>query len=210
VRAAEPVRRLDSDSPPAQAPTSNRSAHLRRGGPGVTMRREMRPRPRRYWLMKSEPEVFSIDDLRRAPGQTTCWDGVRNYQARNFLRDELAVGDGVLYYHSNAEPSGIAGEAVVARAGYPDPTAFDPRDVHYDAKSDPARPTWYAVDVRFVRACRSLITLAHLRRVPALRSMLVLKRGMRLSVQPVTATEWRAIMKLPEWAVPERDNPAGV
>jgi predicted RNA-binding protein with PUA-like domain len=163
------------------------------------MRREMSRRPPRYWLMKSEPDVFSIDDLSRAPGRTTCWDGVRNYQARNFLRDEIQAGDGVLYYHSSAEPSGIAGQAVVARAGYPDPTAFDPDDAHYDAKSDPKRPTWYAVDVKFVRACRSLITLPRLRQRPALRSMLALKRGMRLSVQPVTAAEWRVIMKLPEW-----------
>ncbi len=155
--------------------------------------------------MKSEPDVFSIDDLSLAPGRTTCWDGVRNYQARNFLRDEIQVGDGVFYYHSSAKPSGIAGEAVVARAGYPDPTAFDPDDAHHDPKSDPARPTWYAVDVKFVCACRSLITLPRLRQVPALRSMLVLKRGMRLSVQPVAAAEWRAIMMLPEW-----DGPAGV
>jgi len=174
------------------------------------MRREMAARPRRYWLMKSEPDVFSIDDLSRAPGQTTCWDGVRNYQARNFLRDEIRVGDGVLYYHSSAEPSGIAGEAVVVRAGYPDPTAFDRRDAHYDLKSDPARPTWYAVDVRFVRACRPLIPLSRLRRVAALRSMLVLKRGMRLSVQPVTAAEWRAIMTWPGWALPERVGRTGV
>jgi len=166
------------------------------------MRREMSRRSRRYWLMKSEPDVFSIDDLRQAPGRTTCWDGVRNYQARNFLRDAIAVGDGVLYYHSSAEPPGIAGEAVVRRAGYPDPTAFDPDDVHYDAKSDPATPTWFAVDVRFVRAARRLIALSRLRRLPALRSMLVLKRGMRLSVQPVTAAEWRAIMTLSEWARP--------
>jgi predicted RNA-binding protein with PUA-like domain len=154
------------------------------------MRREMRPQPRlhRFWLMKSEPDVFSIDDLRRAPGRTTMWDGVRNYQARNFLRDQFAAGDGVLFYHSSAEPPGIAGEATVTRAGYPDPTAFDL-----------AQPTWYAVDVRFVRACRSLITLARLRKIPALRSMLVLRLGMRLSVQPVTAAEWRAIMALPEW-----------
>jgi len=172
---------------------------LRRGKPGVTMRREMAARPRRYWLMKSEPDVFSIDDLSRAPGRTTCWDGVRNYQARNFLRDEIRVGDGVLYYHSSAEPSGIAGEAVVARAGYPDPTAFDRNDAHYDPKSHRAKPTWYAVDVRFVRACRPLIPLSSLRRMAALRSMLVLRRGMRLSVQPVTAAEWRAIMTLPEW-----------
>jgi len=174
-------------------------------GAGVTMRREMRARPRRFWLMKSEPDVFSIEDLRAAPGRTTTWDGVRNYQARNFLRDTLAAGDGVLFYHSSAEPPGIAGEATVVRAGYPDPTAFDRRDVHYDSKSNPARPTWYAVDVTFVRACRPLITLDRLRGMKALRAMLVLRRGMRLSVQPVTAAEWRAIMTLPEWG-----GPAGV
>jgi predicted RNA-binding protein with PUA-like domain len=177
-------------------------------------------RGRRFWLMKSEPEVFSIEDLRRADGQTTCWDGVRNYQARNFLRDEIKTGDGVLYYHSNAQPPGIAGEAVVVaapcvrtppapspapvgaghiRAGYPDFTAFDPNDPHYDPKSDPTHPTWYMVDVRFVRACKALIALDRLRSIPTLRSMLVLRRGMRLSVQPVTAREWDVIMALPEW-----------
>ncbi len=154
---------------------------------------------RRYWLMKSEPDVFSIDDLRRSKGQVSYWDGVRNYQARNFLRDEIAVGDGVLFYHSSAEPPGIAGEAVVVRAGYPDPTAFDPKDPHHDPKSDRARPTWYVVDVKYVRACRSLIPLSRLRKVSGLTSMLVLKRGMRLSVQPVSAEQWRAIMALPEW-----------
>ncbi|MEW6325817.1 MAG: EVE domain-containing protein [Nitrospirota bacterium] len=152
---------------------------------------------RRCWLMKSEPNVFSIDDLRRADGQTTIWDGVRNYQARNFLRHEIKPGDGVLFYHSSADPPGIAGEAVVVRDGYPDPTAFDPKDPHYDPKSNPARPLWYAVDVKFVRACR-LIPLARLRAIPALSSMVLLKRG-RLSVQPVTEEEWRTIMALPEW-----------
>lgn len=156
-------------------------------------------RVRRFWLMKSEPDVFSIDDLRRAKGQTTCWDGVRNYQARNLLRDEVAVGDGVLFYHSSTEPPGIAGEAVVVRAGYPDVTAFDPNDPHYDPKSDPDRPTWYMVDVRFVRACKTLITRERLKAVVALRTMLVIRRGMRLSVQPVTPREWRTIMALPEW-----------
>ncbi|HET8761453.1 MAG TPA: EVE domain-containing protein [Nitrospiria bacterium] len=156
-------------------------------------------RGRRFWLMKSEPEVFSIEDLRRADGQTTCWDGVRNYQARNFLRDGIKTGDGVLYYHSNAQPPGIAGEAVVVRDGYPDFTAFDPDDPHYDTKSDPNRPTWYMVDVRFVRACKALIALDRLKAISTLRSMLVLRRGMRLSVQPVTTKEWDAIMALPEW-----------
>lgn len=154
---------------------------------------------RRYWLMKSEPEVFSIDDLMRAEGQTTCWEGVRNYQARNFLRDELQVGDGVLFYHSNARPSGIAGEAVVVRAGYPDEAAFDPQSPYYDPKSDPDRPTWYRVDVRRVRSCKEIIALERLRGIRALKKMKVLQRGQRLSVQPVAPEEWEAIMKLPEW-----------
>ncbi len=170
--------------------------------------------------MKSEPEAFSIEDLRRAEGHTTCWDGVRNYQARNLLRDEIAVGDGVLFYHSSADPPGVAGEAVVVappcartppapwpapvgagriRAGYPDTTAFDPNDHHYDPKSDAKDPTWYMVDVAFVRACRSLITLDRLRTIAALRAMMVVRRGMRLSVQPVTAEEWKTVLALPEW-----------
>jgi predicted RNA-binding protein with PUA-like domain len=149
--------------------------------------------------MKSEPDVFSIENLRRAKGRTTCWDGVRNYQARNLLRDEIAVGDGVLFYHSSADPIGIAGEAVVAKAGYPDYTAFDPADHHYDPKSDSKNPTWYMVDVTFVRSCPTIITLARLKELPALKGMAVVRRGMRLSVQPVTPDEWRVIMALPEW-----------
>jgi predicted RNA-binding protein with PUA-like domain len=151
--------------------------------------------------MKSEPDVFSIDDLRGAPRQTTCWDGVRNYQARNLLRDEIRERDGVLFYHSSANPPGIAGEAAVVRNGYPDFTAFDPNDPHYDPKSDPQRPIWYMVDVRFVRACNTLIPLDRLKTMSALRNMLVVRRGVRLSVQPVTSEEWEAIMALPEWGV---------
>jgi predicted RNA-binding protein with PUA-like domain len=146
--------------------------------------------------MKSEPNVFSIDDLRKSKNQTTCWDGVRNYQARNFLRDEIKVGDGVLYYHSNVEPVGIAGEAVVVRGGYPDYTAFDPKDVHFDPKSDPKNPTWYRVDVKFVRACKEGVTLKRLKEIPALKKMMVVQRGTRLSVQPVTLEEWSVIMNL--------------
>lgn len=155
---------------------------------------------KRYWLMKSEPNAFSIEALRRAPRQTSSWDGVRNYQARNFLRDQIQVGDGVVFYHSNADPLGIAGEALVVRAGYPDATAFDPDSRGYDPKSRRDRPTWYMVDVQFVRACRQLITLERLREIPMLQNMLVLRRGMRLSIQPVASAEWRAIMALPEWA----------
>jgi len=156
-------------------------------------------RARRYWLMKSEPDVFSIDDLRRAKNQVTCWDGVRNYQARNFLRDEIKVGDGVLYYHSSVEPVGVAGEAVVVRDGYPDDTAFDPHDEHYDPKSSPANPTWYMVDVKFVRACAEMISLKRLKAISSLRTMFVVRPGMRLSVQPVTPEEWKTVMALPEW-----------
>lgn len=143
--------------------------------------------------------MFSIEDLRRSPGRTACWDGVRNYQARNFLRDAVQAGDGVLFYHSSVVPAGIAGEAVVTRAGYPDPTAFQLGHRHYDAASRRDRPTWYAVDVRFVRACGALITRDRLRVVPALGRMLVLRRGIRLSIQPVTPAEWHAMFSLAEW-----------
>lgn len=156
-------------------------------------------RTRRYWLMKSEPTVFSIDDLRRSPNQTSCWDGVRNYQARNYLRDEITVGDGILFYHSSTEPIGVTGEAVVVREGYPDPTAFDAADVHYDPQSNPKHPRWYMVDVKFVRACKTIITPKRLRGISRLKKMVLLRRGSRLSVQPVTAEEWRVIMTLPEW-----------
>ena len=149
--------------------------------------------------MKSEPKVFSITDLRKAKNQCTYWEGVRNYQARNFLRDEIKKGDGVLFYHSSAEPSGIAGQALVVREGYPDHTAFSLKDPHYDPKSNPNRPIWYMVDVKFVRACKAIITLDRLRDLHALEKMWALKKGMRLSIQPLTKNEWDSIMDLPEW-----------
>jgi len=151
---------------------------------------------RRYWLMKTEPEAFSIDDLRRRPGGVEPWDGVRNYQARNMMRDEMKAGDGVLFYHSSVDPPGVVGLAEVAREGYPDPTAFDPKHIHYDPKSDPESPRWYMVDVRFVRAFPHMVTLDTLRRTPGLESMKVNQRGMRLSVQPVTPKEWEIVLKL--------------
>lgn len=147
-----------------------------------------------YWLMKSEPDVFSISDLEKAPGQTTHWDGVRNYQARNFMRDSMKVGDQLFYYHSNAEPSGIAGVAEIVKAGYPDSTAFDKKDVHFDPKSDKANPTWYMVDVKFVEAFSEILSLEKLRGIPALKNMVLLQKGSRLSVQPVTAAEWQAVI----------------
>jgi predicted RNA-binding protein with PUA-like domain len=147
----------------------------------------------RYWLVKSEPDVFSFADLQAAPKKTTHWDGVRNYQARNALRDEMKRGDRCFYYHSNAEPSGIAGICEVVREGYPDHTAFDKKDPHYDPKSKPDAPTWYMVDVKAVKAFPRLIALGELRDVAALKGMVLLQKGSRLSVQPVTKKEWETI-----------------
>lgn len=149
-----------------------------------------------YWLFKSEPDVYSIHDLRKEPTQTTCWDGVRNYQARNFLRDHVRLGDGVLFYHSNADPLAIAGTAEVVRTGYPDPSAFDPDDPHYDPKSRPDAPVWYMVDVRLVRIFPEPVTRDMLRKNAVTAEMMVLQRGARLSIQPVTAAQWKAVHKL--------------
>lgn len=152
---------------------------------------------KRYWLMKSEPDVFSFDDLQKAPKQTTLWDGVRNYRARNFMRDEMKVGDGILYYHSNADPPGVAGLAEVASAAYPDPTQFDPEDSHFDPKSDPENPRWWLVDVRAVKPLKRFVSLAELKAHPELSATMgVCQRGNRLSVQPVEAEEWRLVKRL--------------
>lgn len=153
----------------------------------------------RYWLMKSEPTSFSIDDLMRAPGKRTCWDGVRNYQARNFMR-EMAVGDRVLFYHSNADPPAVAGIAEVVRRAYPDDSAFDKSDHHYDPKSRPEAPIWDMVDVKFVKKFASPLGLDLLRRQASLRKMELLRKGSRLSVQPVRQEEWTAILALAEEA----------
>lgn len=142
-----------------------------------------------YWLFKSEPNVFSFQDLQSSADQTTGWDGVRNYQARNYLRDEVKVGDGVLFYHSNADPPGIAGIAEVVEAGHPDPTAFDPKSDHHDPKSDPEAPTWFQVSIRAVRAIDPPLGLPTLREIPELAGMELLRKGSRLSIQPVTRAE---------------------
>lgn len=149
-----------------------------------------------YWLLKSEEEVFSIQDLAKAPKKTTYWDGVRNYQARNFLRDSFKLGDLIFFYHSNSEPSAIAGIAEVVKEGYPDHTAFDPDDVHFDPKSDKAKPTWYMIDVRHVETFKKPLPLELLRQIPGLSEMALLQKGSRLSVQPVTAKEWKIITDL--------------
>ncbi|MFO0775533.1 MAG: EVE domain-containing protein [Nitrospiraceae bacterium] len=150
---------------------------------------------RRYWLMKSEPLSFSIDDLKAARGQRTSWDGVRNYQARNFMR-EMQVGDRAFYYHSNADPPAIVGIAEVVRTAYPDDSAFDKDDHHYDPKSKPESPTWDMVDVKFVKKFAEPLGLDLLRRQAGLKKMELLRKGSRLSVQPVRPEEWETILKL--------------
>jgi predicted RNA-binding protein with PUA-like domain len=150
---------------------------------------------RRYWLVKSEPETFSIDDLARAPRQTTSWDGVRNYQARNYMR-EMAIGDHVLFYHSNADPPAVVGSAEVVRTAYPDDTQFDKRSHHYDAASTPEDPRWDMVDLKYREKFPISLPLDRLRQELKLMEMQLLRKGSRLSVQPVSEAEWRAIMKL--------------
>jgi predicted RNA-binding protein with PUA-like domain len=150
---------------------------------------------RRYWLMKSEPTSFSIDDLARAPDKTTFWDGVRNFQARNFMR-EMRLGDKVLFYHSNANPPAVVGIARVVREAYPDHTAFDPKDKHFDPRSTPARPNWFGVDIKFERKFKRPLPLPELRFVKGLKRMELLRKGSRLSVQPVRSGEWDVILKL--------------
>lgn len=152
----------------------------------------------RHWLMKSEPDVFGIDDLARAPRRTTAWEGVRNYQARNLLRDEFGRGDLAFFYHSSCDVPGIAGVVEVVRVAYPDTTQFDPASEYHDAVSTRAAPRWYCVDVRLARRIVPVITLPELREHAsvALRDMVVLKRGNRLSVTPVTSAEWRFILSL--------------
>jgi predicted RNA-binding protein with PUA-like domain len=147
----------------------------------------------RYWLLKSEPDSYSIDDLAR--DGVTCWNSVRNYQARNFLRDDVRVGDKVLFYHSNAKPTGIAGLAEVVRAGYPDHTTLDPDDPYFDPKATADDPRWYMVDIRFVRKFAELIPLDRLKAHRSLKSMLVAGKS-RLSVQPVERRHYETVVKL--------------
>jgi predicted RNA-binding protein with PUA-like domain len=149
-----------------------------------------------YWLMKSEPDVFSIDDLKKAPRRTEPWEGVRNYQARNMMRDDMKAGDLAFFYHSNCKEPGIAGIVEIVREGYPDSTAFDPATRYYDPKSDPEKPRWYRVDVRHVRKLERIITLAELKNHPELMDLQLLRRGNRLSVMPVSRSQWEYILAL--------------
>jgi predicted RNA-binding protein with PUA-like domain len=147
-----------------------------------------------YWLMKSEPDEFSIDDLVKAKKQTTAWFGVRNYQARNYMRDHMRVGDGVLFYHSSCEVPGIAGIAKVSSEPYPDESQFDRKSEYYDPKSKREEPRWMLVDVKLEKKTR-VMPLDEMRTYPELAEMVVLKRGNRLSITPVTEREWRFILK---------------
>lgn len=153
------------------------------------------PQKRKYWLMKSEPSVFSIDDLAKSPSQTTCWDGVRNYQARNFMRS-MAAGDQVLFYHSNADPPEVVGVAEVVKTAYADPTQFEKKHKHYDPGSDPSNPRWEMVDIKYVRKFLRPVTLDQLRKEIRLKGMVLLQKGSRLSVQPVSPLEWGHILRL--------------
>lgn len=149
---------------------------------------------RKYWLMKCEPEAYTIHDLAR-DGETS-WEGVRNYQARNILRDQMQVGDGVLFYASNADPSGVTGLAEVSRAGYPDATAWKKGHVYFDEASTKDKPVWYMVDIRFVEAFAGVVSLEELKAAKGLEYMVVTRKGSRLSVQPVTKAEFEIVTKL--------------
>ena len=151
----------------------------------------------KYWLLKSEPGCYSIDDLAAEPDQTTSWSGVRNFQARNYIRDEMAEGDMALFYHSVTDPSAV-GVARIVRAGHPDATAFDPQDSHFDPRSTPERPLWFAPDVRFVSKFATPVPLKVMRVVPALSGMELLRKGSRLSVMPITKAEFDTVCRMGE------------
>ena len=151
---------------------------------------------RRYWLLKSDPETFGLVDLKKSPKKTTMWDGVRNYQARNHLRDDFRVGDGVLFYHSQIQPPAVVATAEVVRSGYPDPTQFDRRSPSFDPKARKDEPRWFAVDFRLDREFTRPVALTEMRGVRGLEKMILLRKGSRLSVQPVTAGEWRIVNRL--------------
>lgn len=149
-----------------------------------------------YWLMKSEPDVFGIDHLREKPRQTEHWDGVRNYQARNMLRDQMKKGDRAFFYHSSCKEPGIVGIIEIVREAYPDDSAWNSKSPHYDPKSTPLQPRWYMVDVRYQRKLRRCITLQELKRHPELAALPLLRRGNRLSIMPVTPGQWRHMISL--------------
>jgi predicted RNA-binding protein with PUA-like domain len=160
------------------------------------MKKAANPSSVSFWLMKTEPKVFSIYDLAKSKKRSTCWDGVRNYQARNYMRDLMKLGDRVLLYHSNADPSCIVGTATISKTAYPDHTAWDPSDPHFDPKSNPKEPRWFMVDITLESIFRVPLALPELRLVPELAKMELLRKGSRLSVQTVQADEFKKILTL--------------
>ncbi len=156
----------------------------------------MAVRKKRYWLFKTEPSGFSIEDLQSRPKKTEPWDGVRNYQARNFLRDDIQKGDGVLFYHSRIPEPAVVGACTVVRSGYPDHTAFIPTEKHYDPKSDSSNPRWFMVDVKLKSIFKRVVTLNEIKQASSLATMVVGQKGSRLSIQPVSEREWKIIHKL--------------
>jgi predicted RNA-binding protein with PUA-like domain len=150
----------------------------------------------RYWLMKSEPDCFGLAHLKTRPQRTAPWDGVRNFQARNFLRDDMKRGDLAFFYHSSCAEPGIAGIVKITRAGYPDHTAWNPESEHFDPKSSPDHPIWYMVDVRLETEFKRVLPLTAIKAHPALKTMRLVQRGNRLSILPVTAREWRSILTM--------------
>ncbi len=154
----------------------------------------MARRAKKYWLMKSEPNAYSIDDLER--DGKTYWDGVRNYQARNFMRDEMKIGDRVIFYHSNTEPPAAVGIAEVVKESYPDFSTFDPKDKHFDPKSKEEKPTWYMVDIKFVKKFKKIVPLQEMKQNPKLQDMKLVQRGNRLSVMPITKEEFDEILRM--------------
>lgn len=151
---------------------------------------------KKYWLVKSEPNIFSLEDLKKSKKQSTCWDGVRNYQARNFIRDEMKKGDRILFYHSSTDPNLIMGICEVVKEGYPDHTQFDKKNDHFDPKSDPKNPTWIMIDIRFVKEFKKPVTLDAIRTNSKLKNMRLIQRGNRLSVMPVEKSEFDEIVKM--------------
>ncbi len=154
----------------------------------------------KYWLFKSEPDAFSIDDLASMRGKKDHWDGIRNYQARNLMRDDMRKGDLGFFYHSSCKIPGIVGTVEIVKEAYPDHTAFDPEQKYYDAKSDPDNPRWLMVDIKLRQKFKHIISLSDLRDMPGLKEMMLLRKGSRLSIQPVAATEWKTILKVAETA----------
>ena len=150
----------------------------------------------KFWLIKSEPSEFSIDDLEKSKNQTTYWDGVRNYQARNFIRDEMKIGDTVLFYHSNTEPNAVVGVCEVVKEAYPDHTQFDPKHIHYHPKADKKNPQWFMVDIKFVNKFKKPVTLEEIKVNPKLTQMKLVQRGNRLSIMLVTKDEYEEILKM--------------